>query len=239
MIKPEKYWPFGLSEGRKLQFSVFVLLGLAVLFFLDPVIVERARGLPEWVTDLFGRITRFGTAEWILVPALLIGIGGWLYVRLSPNSATPHASGKIVRWQRTYQLSLFVFFSTALPGLFASILKRLIGRARPVHFDELGRFHFQPFSDWTYQSIPSGHTSTMFAFATGILFVFPRLTPWAFLLAILVGISRIVLGMHFPTDVFAGFLTGVLAAYAVRNFWLSRGWLFRRNEQGDVFLASD
>ncbi len=230
MLRPEDMWPFGLVRGGFPRFIGIVLLLFVGLAFLDPLAVAWSRSLPPWVTIPFGGITRLGQAEWILVPSLVIGVWGWLRSRRSFSGMQGQQHGA----PQVYALSLFIFFSTALPGLLANILKRLIGRARPVHLEQLGLFHFQPFSDWTFQSIPSGHTSTMFAFATGIMFLFPRLSPWAFLLAALVGFSRIVLGMHYPTDVFAGMLTGIISAYAVRNFWLSRGWLFVRTGEGVV-----
>lgn len=235
MLNRKDMWPFGLSRGHAPRFIGIVLLLFVALAFLDPLAIAWSRSLPFWIVVPFGWITRLGQAEWILVPSLLVGGAGWVRARFFPSAKPGHAPGDA----QVYALSLFIFFSTALPGLLANILKRLIGRARPVHLDQLGLFHFQPFSDWTFQSIPSGHTSTMFAFATGILFLFPRLSPWAFLLAALVGFSRIVLGMHYPTDVFAGMLTGIISAYAVRNYWLSRRWLFVRTADGGVHLAAE
>jgi len=53
-------------------------------------------------------------------------------------------------------------------------------------------------------SFPSGHTSASFAIATTIAFNMPRLSIVAFILAFAIGISRIYLGVHYPTDVMAG-----------------------------------
>lgn len=62
-----------------------------------------------------------------------------------------------------------------------------------------------------WQSFPSGHTMTAFAFACVCLFIFKKthLTIIALLVAMLVGYSRMYLFQHFPRDVFAGSVLGV------------------------------
>lgn len=62
-----------------------------------------------------------------------------------------------------------------------------------------------------WQSFPSGHTMTAFAFACVCLFVQKKTSPAiiALLLAMLVGYSRMYLFQHFPRDVFAGSVLGV------------------------------
>ena len=125
-----------------------------------------------------------------------------------------------------------------MPGLVSSLVKRLIGRARPVHLDELGTLTFHPFQGWDFQSFPSGDTTTVFAGAAIVLFFFPRFGWVAVAGAALVGFARIALGMHFPSDVYGGFLLGTFGAYAVRNFYLSRGWLFTETADGRIVPKS-
>src|SRR5690606_22481781 len=89
-------------------------------------------------------------------------------------------------------------------------------------------------NDWTFQSFPSGHTTTAIALAFVIGFLWPRLF-WPFLaIGVLVGVSRVPVGMHYPTDVLAGFVVGMLGAYLVRNFFAERDWLFRRRADGRI-----
>ncbi len=73
-------------------------------------------------------------------------------------------------------------------------------------------------------SFPSGHTTTVFVFA-GVLFL--HFTSWrlrmaVLLLAVLVGSSRMVVGVHWPIDVLAGAAGGWLAA--VFGTLLARRW---------------
>ena len=58
-------------------------------------------------------------------------------------------------------------------------------------------------------SFPSGHTSGAFLMATAVVMVYPALFWPMYLWACLVGTSRILLGVHFPTDTLAGAVMGV------------------------------
>jgi membrane-associated phospholipid phosphatase len=61
----------------------------------------------------------------------------------------------------------------------------------------------------TDASFPSGHTASSFAAATATAAFYPAVAPLVYALAAGVGISRIHLGHHFPSDVIAGGAVGV------------------------------
>ena len=67
----------------------------------------------------------------------------------------------------------------------------------------------------TTSSFPSGHTSTSFACAFVISSLAPRLTIPVFVLAALIGFSRIYVGVHYPLDVVVGAIFGLLVAKAL------------------------
>lgn len=67
----------------------------------------------------------------------------------------------------------------------------------------------------TTSSFPSGHTSTSFACAYVISRLAPRLTVYVFVLAALIGFSRIYVGVHYPLDVLAGAVLGLVVAKAL------------------------
>lgn len=69
-------------------------------------------------------------------------------------------------------------------------------------------------------SFPSGHTASSFAAATALSTFYPRAAPLAFGLAAGVGVSRVHLGHHFPSDVAVGSLIGIATGTLVS--WLVR-----------------
>jgi len=75
-------------------------------------------------------------------------------------------------------------------------------------------------------SFPSGHTGSSFAAATALFLYHRKWGLGALLLALVIGLSRVYLFVHFPTDVLAGALLGVLCALAV---W----WIFRKYKIDD------
>lgn len=96
-------------------------------------------------------------------------------------------------------------------------LKPFFARTRPYHLlNNLITLTHQPHD----YSFPSGHTTAAFAVASILFFCFPKKygTP-ALFLAILVGLSRIYLGVHFPSDVAAGAFIGLFVGYLVSKLW--------------------
>ncbi len=97
-------------------------------------------------------------------------------------------------------------------GILAQIVKHLAGRARPELW--LGPMHYAPGSS---TSFPSGHTVGAFALA-GVLMFSARsktLRVIAFVLAAGVGLSRILAFRHWPSDVTASAVIGLVTAWIV------------------------
>ncbi|MDP9285952.1 MAG: phosphatase PAP2 family protein [Actinomycetota bacterium] len=63
-------------------------------------------------------------------------------------------------------------------------------------------------------SFPAGHAATAFAGAVVLSVVAPRLAPAFLGLAVLIAISRVYVGVHYPTDVLAGAVLGALVGAA-------------------------
>lgn len=95
------------------------------------------------------------------------------------------------------------------------ILKPLIQRERPfVHFPEVEMLIKRPGS----YSFPSGHTMSSFTAATVIFFSNKRAGIAAFILAGLIGFSRLYLFCHYPSDVLGGAVFGTLVSLTVITF---------------------
>lgn len=229
MFNPARTWPFGLDRPGKARVVVLILACFAAMTLIDGPVAYWARGLPEFVRGVFLVVTRAGNSDWFLIPTLVIALTAAVASRM------PFTGRARAFFVDLAVVDAFMFSGVAVPGVIVNLIKSLVGRARPVGIDEFGVFHLQPLAwDWRFQSFPSGDTTTIFAIAVVVTCLVPRLRPWAFGAAALVAVSRIMVGMHFPSDVLGGVFLGTITAYAVRNFWLRRGWLFTRDAAGNV-----
>jgi undecaprenyl-diphosphatase len=70
-------------------------------------------------------------------------------------------------------------------------------------------------------SFPSGHTASSFAAATALAMFYPRAAPLAYSVATAVGMSRVHLGVHFPSDAAVGGVIGI----GIGTFF---GWIFQK-----------
>lgn len=90
-------------------------------------------------------------------------------------------------------------------------LKKMAGRRRPCAFEPHCWATLLPPDQFSF---PSGHTITAFAVALSLSMFYPALTVGLLFCAISVAASRILLGMHFLSDVVAGAAIGSGLAYA-------------------------
>jgi len=89
-------------------------------------------------------------------------------------------------------------------------LKRLTGRRRPCHIEPHCWATLLPPDQFSF---PSGHTMTAFAVAVPLSLFYPSLTIGLLFCALSIAMSRILLGMHFLSDVLAGALIGTGLGY--------------------------
>lgn len=101
-----------------------------------------------------------------------------------------------------------------LAGAFGILLFRLlktaVKRQRPCQIEPHAWYDLLPPDQFSF---PSGHSLTAFAVATSLGQFYPFALPSLLLCAASVAISRVVLGLHFLTDVLAGSLIGALVGY--------------------------
>ncbi len=104
-------------------------------------------------------------------------------------------------------------------ALFAALFARF-GVENVIHF-----FYHRPrpfialhlphlLSDMSY-SFPSGHTIFMFALATGIFFVNRKFSYFLYASGLVIGLARVMGGVHYPSDILGGAILGILTGYIV------------------------
>lgn len=104
---------------------------------------------------------------------------------------------------RVYSLAL-MFFSGGGAWLVASVLKKIFVIQRPYVTLE----NILPVLKIPSFSFPSGHAAVMAGLAVAVYALNPKWGVVLSVMAILTGLSRIVLGVHYPSDVLAGWVLG-------------------------------
>jgi len=199
-------WPRAFSP------SVLALAAaIAVSLAFDVEATRWARTLPRDLVDVFRIITRAGESNWLFALSILTLA---LAFRARAKSLThfSRASHGLLASRALYLLAVLT-----ASGLASQAIKHVLGRARPPLLDKVGPYHFEMFSTaGIMASFPSGHTITAFATAGALAWFLPRWS-WVFLLlfALAITASRIVVGSHYPSDVFAGALIGLASAHLV------------------------
>ncbi|HWF95039.1 MAG TPA: phosphatase PAP2 family protein [Xanthobacteraceae bacterium] len=225
MARPAWRSPLRLGLGALLALAI--IAGTMVL--LDRPTIMAVGGLPEWVIHLFNEVTDYGTSDWFLVP---IGLALAIIAALA-SPALSHV-GQLVTVALTVRLG-FVFAAIALPGLFVTIAKRLIGRARPFIGGDADPFHYMPFI-WRpdYASLPSGHATNVFAALVAVGLVWPRSRGIMAVYALTIAVSRVIVLAHHPSDVIAGAVVGSAGALMVRDWFAARRLGFVIEPDGGV-----
>ena len=100
------------------------------------------------------------------------------------------------------------------------IIKNLVARVRPYEAIAGLEAIVPQLHDWSF---PSGHACSSFAAATSLALSFGKKGAWSFILATLIAISRVYVGVHYPSDVIVGIAVGSLTAYL--TFKLSQKYI--------------
>jgi membrane-associated phospholipid phosphatase len=210
-----------LGAGHLGGLIALVAVIIASMFLLDFAASEWARGLPHWVSVTGDEISNFALGSRFSYP---IGFFILLLAALTRPSLPRSTRGVLEVFAAR---AGFLFLAIGLPGLFDTVIKRLIGRARPYVGAHDNPFSYRPFV-WQpdYASMPSGHSTTAAAAAIAIGAIWPRARPVVWLYALIIMSARVLMNVHHPSDVIAGALVGVTGALLVRRWFAARGLVF-------------
>jgi len=106
----------------------------------------------------------------------------------------------------------------------ARLLKPWFGRMRPCFAMPDTVRQLVPIAD--SGAMPSLHAANAFAAAFAVLCFFPRTAPWGLLLASLIALSRLGVGVHWPSDMVAGAFfgagMGMFWAWVLKGYWRNK-----------------
>lgn len=212
-----------LTRTNKLNWSAIVIGAISTLilvfagvFWFDIPLYNFLHRFDWGFWNVFG--TLFGAKVWLVVSFLVVVV---FYLRKVLKTKSRMGISNLYKMVRT-SYAFWIFCSVFLASGIGGILKIIIGRMRPIFYDALNMTGFFPFTkDWAFHSMPSGHAMASFAALVTIGLLAPRAKCFTWTLAIIIGVSRVCTGMHWPSDVILGAFIGMIAADVV-HAWMAR-----------------
>lgn len=222
------------SEHRPLPvllpFGGIALLAIAAFLLLDNLAAGMRGKWPAWLADGALFVTDVGRSWWIITLATIVILAGSALQRLSKSERIGRVMPAII------SNAFYILLSVGLASLIVNIVKRAIGRPRPTIFDDHGLFSFNPFQgNFDFESFPSGHATVNGALFMALSLLFPAARVPLLLAGLCLALTRVLIGVHFPSDVVAGFGFGMWFAFAMA-MWFSRFGLVFGHQNGRLLL---
>jgi undecaprenyl-diphosphatase len=216
-----------VGDRLTLVAAIWLAAALAVSVFVVWAFAELADGVVEGESRRFDRAVLLWidahSPGWLDGPMRLVTALGYYWV-VFPLLAVAVLAFYLKGWRLSATLLLV---STLGSSLLTTVLKAVFGRARPEVFDSgyVASFY----------SFPSGHATVAVGFYGALTLILAyRLRGFArwtvvvggVSLVLLIGFSRLYLGVHYPTDVLAGYLAAPLWLISVGTVYVA--WLSLR-----------
>lgn len=133
----------------------------------------------------------------------------------------------VLRFKGSARQKVFIFCFSALALIFArgiitELVRFLYFRDRPF-----AALNFKPLFLNTEAAFPSGHTAFFFALAFATFLFNRKLGIWLSVFALAVGLSRVVAGVHWPSDILGGLAVALVSVtglwFLMRRYWKGLG----------------
>ena len=209
--------------------GLFLALSIALMFWADLPLglwmqdfPDELRPFARWITDLGEGVEILVTSGVVLILCIFV-------------PSTRLRRRVVVGANSIAAAAAFIFLSVAGGGLTASLVKNMIGRARPSLLDTHGYLHFEPFTfDSDFAAFPSGHSATAGAMAMSLALVFPRLRSLFIPVGVLITLSRQLVGAHWPSDTMMGWAVGVAFTLWMGHVFARRRMMFFYDREGHL-----
>ena len=131
-----------------------------------------------------------------------------------------------------------IVFSLITAGVACNLLKYVVGVERPKYFFLGSHERINSFNiEHKVNSFPSGHTQAAFTIAMLFILYFNRHIILILIVATLMGISRIFMSMHFPSDIFFGAYLGSIFPVLIYKFFFKQQ--FEEFEEKNIMSTGD
>lgn len=222
-------WIGSHVRGFYAAVGLFLVVGLGLAVLAAALFALVAEGMVGGATQAFDqavvewiRARQAPWLDWLALAGAALGSGVATWIVLGV--------GSVVLWFTRHHLSVLLLWISLLGGrLLSAELKALFDRPRPRPLAWELELFGSPIDFPASPSFPSGHAVTSVIVFGTLAYLVVRLEPtvrmrrWtlaaAALLILLIGLSRIYLGVHYPSDVLAGYLAGFVwatfAAFAI------------------------
>lgn len=231
-------WAGSHARGLYAAVGLFLLVGLGVAALAVGLFALLAQGVVGGAVQAFDQAAvdwaRSLDAPWLdwlalLGAALGSGVATWIVLGV----------GSVALWVTRHHLSVLLLWIALLGGrLLSAELKALFDRPRPAPVAWDLELFGTPIGFPASPSFPSGHAVTSVIVFGTLAYLVVRLEPtvamrrWtlgaAAALILLIGLSRVYLGVHYPSDVLAGYLAGfVWATFAAFSIEVVRYFVER------------
>lgn len=215
------------GETASFVMAATLVLAFAAIAFLDPPTHSLLGAASGAWRGFLKTLTGYGEGVEILVASAAILI---FCLGVSLEGLRPRIRAALFEIGCA---AAFTFAAVAGSGLAASLIKNVLGRARPEHLAASNVFELHPFAfRAAYASFPSGHSTTAGASAMVLALLFPALRRPILAAGVAIAASRVLLDAHFPADVVAGFGFGVAFTLTLAHALARRNLVFRQAATG-------